>query len=336
MNGLQKLREDRQAQIHAGPRTKLRFCRGLGSGFLGVLGALWLLWISPLAHAQDTLPLPPAITPSLDTNELLTTPASQQVIVVPGSAAPPVPLPNPPAQIPTLDQVAAEGTTIETGVGREIVIEKAAETTVERAPDPGYTERTIPVVFKERSSGKTIRVTPGEGLEIVEPRPVARLDPVPQPSRLDGDGYTGEPIESEQLLYPLPVAVPITSGFGLRQNPVTGASEFHQGIDLGAAMGTPILAAYSGIVLAAGSSGGYGNLVVISHGTARTRYGHMSQINVITGQAVTQGSVIGYVGSTGLSTGPHLHFELWRQAVSGDWQVLDAADLLKVAVARLT
>lgn len=85
----------------------------------------------------------------------------------------------------------------------------------------------------------------------------------------------------------------------------------HPGIDIGAAMGTPIRAAAAGTVIVAAYSGGYGNLVVIDHGNGlATAYAHQSQIAVSVGQQVAQGQLIGYVGSTGFSTGPHLHFEV--------------------------
>ena len=102
-----------------------------------------------------------------------------------------------------------------------------------------------------------------------------------------------------------PVSAPITSPFGWRWG------RMHEGIDLGASYGTPIRTAGSGVVIHAGWLGGYGNLVVIDHGGAlATAYGHQSQIVVANGQAVSQAQVIGYVGSTGHSTGPHLHFEV--------------------------
>jgi murein DD-endopeptidase MepM/ murein hydrolase activator NlpD len=85
----------------------------------------------------------------------------------------------------------------------------------------------------------------------------------------------------------------------------------HEGIDLGVGYGTPIRAAASGTVIYCGWAGGYGNLVVIDHGgSLATAYGHQSAIAASCGQAVSQGQVIGYVGSTGHSTGPHLHFEV--------------------------
>jgi murein DD-endopeptidase MepM/ murein hydrolase activator NlpD len=109
-----------------------------------------------------------------------------------------------------------------------------------------------------------------------------------------------------------PVNGPITSGFGYRTDPVTGLTAFHSGIDIGAACGTPIEAAGTGVVITAGwNSGGYGNMTLINHGNGlSTLYGHQSSIIVTASQSVTQGQVIGYVGSTGKSTGCHLHFEV--------------------------
>jgi murein DD-endopeptidase MepM/ murein hydrolase activator NlpD len=103
----------------------------------------------------------------------------------------------------------------------------------------------------------------------------------------------------------------ITSGFGYRTDPITGGSGLHSGIDFGAGCGTPIRAAGSGTVLSAGWNGGYGNATIINHGGGlATLYGHQSQIGVSAGQSVSQGEVIGYVGTTGRSTGCHLHFEV--------------------------
>jgi murein DD-endopeptidase MepM/ murein hydrolase activator NlpD len=109
-----------------------------------------------------------------------------------------------------------------------------------------------------------------------------------------------------------PIAgAPINSPFGSRTDPVTGTQAFHSGIDFGASCGTPIRAAGSGKVLSAAPNDGYGNATVINHGGGlATLYGHQSAFAVSAGQVVTQGQVIGYVGSTGKSTGCHLHFEV--------------------------
>ncbi len=111
----------------------------------------------------------------------------------------------------------------------------------------------------------------------------------------------------------MPVAGRITSSFGYRMHPLLGYLKMHKGLDIGARYGSPIYAALDGVVQGAGRSGGYGNFVKLVHGGGlASGYGHMSRIAVSRGQHVRQGQVIGYVGSTGLSTGPHLHWEVWR------------------------
>ena len=103
----------------------------------------------------------------------------------------------------------------------------------------------------------------------------------------------------------------ITSYYGMRWDPITGESYFHNALDLGSSMGTPVYAAERGRVLWSGMAGEYGNLVIIDHGGAlTTRYGHLSVRSVNTGDFIARGSIIGFVGSTGRSTGPHLHFEV--------------------------
>lgn len=111
----------------------------------------------------------------------------------------------------------------------------------------------------------------------------------------------------------LPVAGPITSGFGARASPMTGAAEFHDGVDIGAACGTPVRTRRPGVVSFAGSQGGYGWRVEIDHGVLEgvrltSSYSHLSSFGVDVGQQVQAGSSIGLVGSTGWSTGCHLHY----------------------------
>ena len=114
-----------------------------------------------------------------------------------------------------------------------------------------------------------------------------------------------------------PVAARITSGFGMRYHPILHFGRMHKGIDFGAHYGQPIVAAADGQVVRAGWAGGYGRQVRLAHGHAMgTSYSHMSRIIVQPGSLVRQGQVIGYVGSTGLSTGPHLHYEVYRGGVA--------------------
>ncbi len=116
--------------------------------------------------------------------------------------------------------------------------------------------------------------------------------------------------QSGDLMLPLK-SYTITSGFGPRDTGIDGASTYHYGVDLAASYGTPIYASADGKVKFAGSSGGYGLMVKITHeGNVETRYGHCSSILVSSGQYVEKGDIIALVGSTGTSSGNHVHFEV--------------------------
>jgi murein DD-endopeptidase MepM/ murein hydrolase activator NlpD len=126
---------------------------------------------------------------------------------------------------------------------------------------------------------------------------------------VNADGVGGEGDQAMRM----PVNGRLTSGFGERVHPILGYHRFHAGLDLAAAAGTPIVAAADGKVVSAGWAGGYGRMVAVVHaGGIETKYGHMSRIAAFAGEAVHRGDVIGYVGSSGLSTGPHLHFEVMK------------------------
>jgi murein DD-endopeptidase MepM/ murein hydrolase activator NlpD len=119
-----------------------------------------------------------------------------------------------------------------------------------------------------------------------------------------------DPVVLGGIAPPIPGAT-LGSPFGIRVDPLGGGVGFHPGLDFEAASGTPIEAAAAGVVVMAGDCGGYGNCVVIDHGTSvATLYGHQSEVLTQVGDHVEAGQVIGLVGSTGMSTGPHLHFEL--------------------------
>ena len=125
----------------------------------------------------------------------------------------------------------------------------------------------------------------------------------------EASGIGGQPRASMFM----PVAGRITSGFGMRRHPVLGYTRLHGGVDFGAAWGSPIFAVNDAMVVFAGRHGGHGNYVRLEHGGGiATGYAHMSRFAVSPGMRVRAGQVIGYVGSTGLSTGPHLHYELYR------------------------
>ena len=117
----------------------------------------------------------------------------------------------------------------------------------------------------------------------------------------------------------LPVAGTISSPYGYRINPITGASELHDGVDIAAPAGSPVAAPLAGTVTFAGWNGGYGNQVTLNHGGFTTFYAHMSSILASVGQLLQAGQVLGLVGSTGMSTGPHLH---WGSSAGDPMQML--------------
>lgn len=212
----------------------------------------------------------------------------------------------------------------------------------------GATERTreVPTVQPVRSlaevmagpapTSMAVDAIAGENYEVVSPTGlptvVAAQDyyrrTIRPPAQL-GNGNI-------RLMFPLSIPAPITSIFGWRNHPISGDQRFHSGTDLGAPLGTPVLAAYAGQVAIADFLGGYGLTVTLDHnkGAQQTLYAHLSEIFVKPGEQVKQGEVIGRVGSTGNSTGPHLHFE-FRQLTADGWVALDAGAQLEYALAQL-
>ena len=129
--------------------------------------------------------------------------------------------------------------------------------------------------------------------------------------RVEWVDATGSAAQAQAMR--MPVSGRVTSRFGMRHHPILHARRFHRGIDLKASSGTPIRASADGRVTFAGWSGGYGRQVRIGHDEGlSTSYSHMSRIAAAPGSLVRRGQVIGYVGSSGLSTGPHLHYEAFR------------------------
>jgi murein DD-endopeptidase MepM/ murein hydrolase activator NlpD len=143
-------------------------------------------------------------------------------------------------------------------------------------------------------------------MALAEERESARISDLLKHGGSHGNGrYAGT------LKWPCPGHTRITSPFGYRMHPILHVRKLHTGIDIGAPSGARIVAAGSGKVIFAGSNGGYGNYTMIDHGNGLvTCYAHQKRIAVSKGQHVSAGTTIGYVGSTGLSTGPHLHFEV--------------------------
>ena len=134
-----------------------------------------------------------------------------------------------------------------------------------------------------------------------------------------GGSSGGSANASGSFLWPVASYVYVSSRFGLRVHPITGEKKSHTGIDIASNQGTAVYASDGGSVTLAGWNGGYGNCIMIDHGNGYvTLYGHLSSISVSVGQTVSQGATIGAVGSTGNSTGPHLHFEVLKNGTRID------------------
>lgn len=165
------------------------------------------------------------------------------------------------------------------------------------------------------------------------------LAPMPEYSRatsLYPVSAPQSPRQGTDLIFPVSGSATITSAFGWRVHPISKSQRMHQGTDIGAPLGTPVIAAYAGEVAQADWAGGYGLMVVLRHleGTQESRYAHLSEIFVQPAQQVQQGEIIGRVGSTGFSTGPHLHFE-WRHLTNEGWVAVDAGTHLQFALDNL-
>lgn len=156
------------------------------------------------------------------------------------------------------------------------------------------------------------------------------------PGEDDGEWYDVNGQSERQGGMSMPVAGRITSSYGKRMHPILGFMRMHKGTDIGARYGTPIHAIMDGVVQFAGRSGGYGNFVKLVHGGGiASGYGHMSRFAVRSGARVKQGQVIGYVGSTGMSTGPHLHWEVWKNGVTVNPRSLKLSSVAVLSGAKL-
>lgn len=237
-------------------------------------------------------------------------------------------------------------------------VSRKADTPIVKLPggDAGYDAPTS-IVLSERSSGCQTVLRSGRSVPSAICAPVEALSrpsnpvtaarvgslSVVTPSSSVWDYYkrTLRPVGrlgngNIRLIFPLAIPAPISSLFGWRTHPITGEQRFHSGTDLAAPLGTPVLAAYAGRVAIADFLGGYGLAVALEHNkaTQQTLYGHLSEIFVKPGEWVKQGEAIGRVGSTGNSTGPHLHFE-FRQLTPDGWVAMDAGQQLEYAMAQL-
>jgi murein DD-endopeptidase MepM/ murein hydrolase activator NlpD len=188
----------------------------------------------------------------------------------------------------------------ETAARRVSLISKPVKVSSKPAPPPAI--RKTVIVSEKQANNRPARPALVNDIVIISEAPVSSHLPATVPGANAASNMPSI----------WPVAGAIRGGFGVRRNPFGGSgSEFHKGQDISAPMGTPVIATADGVITIAGWQRGYGRVVYIDHGNGlTTRYGHLSRIDVIEGQTIRRGEQLGLVGSTGRSTGPHLHYEV--------------------------
>ncbi|HBG46144.1 MAG TPA: hypothetical protein DDW94_04050 [Deltaproteobacteria bacterium] len=213
------------------------------------------------------------------------------------------------------------------GSGEEIytsLLDTELSKDMARAGGIGLGEMLLRELSKVESAveGETIKtelpprlpaVTP---LRSVAPEPIKAVPSAPQRQVQEPKALSGE---AEPFIFPLKDAKRVSSEFGRRVDPFSGEVRFHHGLDIAARQGTPVYPAAPGRVIFSGLKGGYGNMIEVLHDNGYvTRYGHNSKNIVKQGDMVIPSEPMAYVGSTGRSTGPHLHFEVLRQGTAID------------------
>ena len=209
------------------------------------------------------------------------------------------------------DAMLRESDAIESQIANlDLSIQKAKEEESARiakqraAAEAARREKEAAARKASRSVGRTTNVATAPSASVSNVTSTASNDVVSYGEKATPEAKTGE------FYWPVPGHHRITSPFGYRMHPILKYRKFHTGVDIGAPNGTPVVSAGSGTVIASRFMSGYGNCIMIDHGGKVTVYGHLSSRAVSPGQSVSAGETIGYVGSTGMSTGAHLHFEV--------------------------
>ena len=238
---------------------------------------------------------------------------------------------------------------IATQIVPDVAIARTTQTDVfmsDVATIPGFSYKVSAIPDEVPSDASVVILVPPPLTQIIkgqpapQPLPAVKINPTSTATPIQpvnpipaANGGNQSPVAS---IYPLTNPAPITSRFGWRTHPLTGNRRFHSGLDIGAPAGSPVVATSAGTVISAGWNGGYGKAIIIQHSdTQQTLYGHLSEVSVQAGQTIAQGTVIGLVGSTGNSTGPHLHFESRMPNVAGVWSAVDPSQEIKYAVDTL-
>ena len=215
---------------------------------------------------------------------------------------------------------------------------KALATRVSVGRDIGAADTFDLVADQERAATGEVRVGELQYAGLDQGR--RRVALVRWDGDTNGDGANGwldrDGTYERRGFFGMPVDGHVTSSFGMRMHPLLGTLRMHKGIDIGAPYGSPIYAAMDGTVAFAGRSGGYGNFVRLNHaGGVESAYGHMSRIAVSPGMRVARGQVIGFVGSTGRSTGPHLHWEVMRRGQAVDPRSVSMSRIVSLSGAAM-
>lgn len=204
-------------------------------------------------------------------------------------------------QVASLGALANEVTALYGLRQNRLLGSKAAKAAVARSPEA--------LVLTDDGNPQNVKATLDEFYSLRNQAMSGRLS-----RALEGGlpyGFRGDWTQYADAPSLWPLEGQVTSSFGERQDPINGEGAFHAGIDIAASYGTPVRAAADGDVMLAAMGSGYGREVTINHGhDLMTVYGHMSAMAVVAGEHVTRGQIIGYVGQSGRSTGPHLHYEV--------------------------
>ena len=329
-------------------------------GSLSILGSLTSSQIAAATGSfviAEPLAPPPQVSAPVTLPQMAPTPTppkpvqlSAPKVSVPAPQTPPITQAQPVAQVPTtgknsyIDTTNYRGTTAATPQPPAVVLNErvtGCQTLVQNGQlssgSCGQAKREAiahPLPAPPQPVTSQPAFNPRSSPAQVSPRPAqVTAAPVSPPYNRATVQPSSSQVNNTALLFPLSIPATISSAFGWRDHPIVGTRRMHTGTDLAAPMGTPVLAAYEGEVAVADSLGGYGLTVILRHeqGTQESRYGHLSEIFVQVGEWIEQGTVIGSVGSTGMSTGPHLHFE-WRHLTHSGWVAVDAGVHLEYAL----
>lgn len=362
-----QLRCQSLSKTRSGYRPIGLWCRQVSLSLLSPFGLIgWGLLAVPIAQAQTTgteikllepsglaavqAPNPtqsirPMATPSVASPDLIQARDAHDIVQPDVEPMPPVAIVKPESKAPETIIFSDRTSGCDTSVawGTAVVDLCQSKSTIAVTPHP-----TKLVAPPQSIAAEASDVTPEPQAESIathwEPISIDRQGIQFSPPAVLKPYFNGNlklpkmpSLSSLGMMFPLAIPSPITSFFGWRVHPISGDQRMHTGTDIAAPIGTSVIAALTGKVLLADFLGGYGMVIALEHGqgSQQTLYAHLSELFVKPGQVVEKGTVIGRVGTTGNSTGPHLHFELRQQLPDGSWIAQDAGVQIEVALKDL-